>query len=271
MQIDPNNYDGFYNVLKAMVVPRPIAFISSVSKAGDINLAPYSFFNAVCYDPPTIIVSIQRLTPDKPKDTLANIEATGEFVINVVTQDIAQAMNMTSAEYPGDMNEFDIAGLTQIPSTIVKAPRVKESPINMECSLNQVVEIGPPGKSYGLVVAEVRLAHIRRDHPKRFCQLRDHQPPIGPGGDARTRAVNEKYRMPRPLIVVIGIEFPGLNGPGNFGIVIAHKHCSYFGVLLANSRCEPMTTEPMRISTNIVRISILKRRMPISSPPLNGR
>ena len=163
MQIDPKDYDGFYNVLKAVVVPRPIAFVSSVSESGDINLAPYSFFNAVCYDPPTIIVSIQRLTPEKPKDTLSNIEATGEFVVNVVTQDIAQAMNMTSAEYPGEMNEFDIAGLTQIPSTIVKAPRVKESPINMECSLNQVVEIGPPGKSYGLVVAEVKLLHIHDD------------------------------------------------------------------------------------------------------------
>ena len=163
MEIDPKDYDGFYNVMKAIVVPRPIAFISSVSEAGEVNLAPYSFFNAVCYNPPTIIVSIQRQTPDKSKDTLANIEATGEFVVNVVTQDIAEAMNMTSAEYPSDINEFDVSGLTQIPSVGVKAPRVKDSPINMECALNQVVEIGPPGKSYGLVIAEIKLLHIRDD------------------------------------------------------------------------------------------------------------
>ena len=160
MQIDPKDYDGFYNVMKAVVVPRPIAFVSSVSETGEINLAPYSFFNAVCYDPPTIIVSIQRLTPDKPKDTLNNIEATGEFVVNVVNQDIAQAMNTTSAEYPSDMNEFEIANLTQIPSTVVKAPRVKESPVNLECKLKQVVEIGPKGKSYGLVIAEIIHMHI---------------------------------------------------------------------------------------------------------------
>lgn len=163
MQIDPNDYDGFYNVMKAVVVPRPIAFVSTMSETGDVNLAPYSFFNAVCYDPPTIVVSIHRHTPAKPKDTLTNIEATGEFVVNMVTQEIAEAMNSTAAEYPSDVNEFDISGLTQIPSARVNAPRVKESPINLECALNQVVEIGPPGKSYGLVIAEIKLMHIRDD------------------------------------------------------------------------------------------------------------
>ena len=112
-------------------MPRPIAFVSTISTDGIINLAPYSFFNAVSYDPPTIVFSSSRTVDRKSKDTLRNVEETGEFVVNVVVDDIAEAMNKTSAEFPEDVNEFDIAGLTAIPSEIVKAPRVAESPVNM--------------------------------------------------------------------------------------------------------------------------------------------
>ena len=163
MKIDPRNFEGFNRVLTGVVVPRPIAFVSSMSASGLVNLAPYSFFNAVSYNPPTIVFSSSRYAGDKDKDTLANIEETGEFVVNVVVDAIAEAMNKTAAEYPADADEFKIAGLSPIPSDIVRAPRVAESPVNMECRLNQVVTIGEGRHQHGLVIGEIVLVHIQDD------------------------------------------------------------------------------------------------------------
>ncbi len=163
MEIDPASFEGFNRVLTGVVVPRPIAFVSSISSDGLINLAPYSFFNVVAYDPPTLIFSSSRHAPDKRKDTLANIESTGEYVINVVVDDIAEAMNRTAAEFPSEVSEFDIAGLTPVPSTLVKPPRVAESPVNMECRLQQVISIGEGHHQHGLVIGQIVLMHIRDD------------------------------------------------------------------------------------------------------------
>ncbi|PKB84223.1 MAG: hypothetical protein BZY88_00395 [SAR202 cluster bacterium Io17-Chloro-G9] len=163
MEIDPRTFEGFNRVLTGVVVPRPIAFVSTISTDGIVNLAPYSFFNAVAYDPPTIVFSSSRRAPSKDKDTLANIEDTGEFVVNIVVDDIAEAMNKTAAEYPADVSEFEIAGLTSAPSDRVKAPRVAESPVNMECRLIQVVPIGSGDHAHGLVIGEVVWMHVRDD------------------------------------------------------------------------------------------------------------
>ena len=161
MIIDPLTHDNFYAILTGVVVPRPIAFISSISNSGTRNLAPFSFFNAVCSVPPTVVVSIKRHTGDKAKDTLSNIEETGDFVINTVVDSISEKMNITSAEYPTTVDEFEIARLTPLNSTIVRAPRVKESPVNLECQLKQIIPIGTGLEQYGLVIAEVVLAHIQ--------------------------------------------------------------------------------------------------------------
>ena len=163
MKIDPRSFEGFNRVLTGVVVPRPIAFVSTISTEGIVNLAPFSFFNAVAYDPPTIVFSSSRRAATKEKDTLANIEATGEFVVNIVVDDIAEAMNRTAAEYPADVNEFEIAGLTPAPSDSVKPPRVAESPVNMECRLVQVVPIGSGDHAHGLVIGEIVLMHVRDD------------------------------------------------------------------------------------------------------------
>ena len=163
MKLDPKTFDSFYRVLTGVVVPRPIAFVSTVSADGNFNLAPYSFFNAVGYDPPTIVFSSSRHVGGKQKDTLANIEQTGEFVVNVVVDDIAEAMNKTAAEFPTGVSEFEIAGLTPAPSDLIKAPRVAESPVNMECRLIQVVPIGKGAHEHGLVIGEVVLMHLRDD------------------------------------------------------------------------------------------------------------
>ena len=166
MIIDPKTFDRFNLILTGVVVPRPIAFVSTMSTDGVVNLAPYSFFNAVAYNPPTVVFSSSRKAAgwqDKRKDTLTNIEETGEFVVNVVVDPIAAAMNATAAEYPSDVSEFSIAGLTEAPSEMVKAPRVAESPVNMECRLVQVVNIGEQPHQHGLVIGEILRMHVRND------------------------------------------------------------------------------------------------------------
>ncbi|CAI8057074.1 Uncharacterized protein BH2278 [Geodia barretti] len=166
MIIDPRTFERFNLILTGVVVPRPIAFVSTISIDGVVNLAPYSFFNAVAYNPPTVVFSSSRKAAgwqDKRKDTLTNIEETGEFVVNVVVDDIAAAMNATAAEYPSDVSEFVIAGLTEAPSEVVKAPRVLESPVNMECRLSQIVNIGEQPHQHGLVIGEIVRMHLRED------------------------------------------------------------------------------------------------------------
>ncbi len=161
MIIDPKTFERFSAVLTGVIVPRPIAFVSTISPDGEVNLAPYSFFNAVSYD--SVMFSSSRNVGDKSKDTLRNIEETGEFVVNIVVDPIADAMNSTAAEYPEDVDEFGIAGLSHAPSQIVKPPRVAESPVNIECKLNQIVQIGSGAHEHGLVIGTILLMHVRDD------------------------------------------------------------------------------------------------------------
>ena len=161
MKINPKTFEGFNRVLTGVVVPRPIAFVSTISDSGNVNLSPYSFFNAVSYDPPLIIFSSSKFTSDgKLKDSLSNIEQNGEFVVNIVNENIVEAMNKTAAEYPEDVNEFDIANLTQIDSDLVKPPRLRESPVNMECKLERIITLGTEAHPQGLVIGEIIQLHI---------------------------------------------------------------------------------------------------------------
>tara|TARA_B100001142_G_scaffold192334_1_gene191326 strand:- start:312 stop:923 length:612 start_codon:yes stop_codon:yes gene_type:complete len=161
LKINPKTFEGFNRVLTGVVVPRPIAFVSTISNSGNVNLSPYSFFNAVSYDPPLIIFSSSKFTSDgKLKDSLSNIEQNGEFVVNIVNENIVEAMNTTAAEYPEDVNEFDIANLTQIDSDLVKPPRLSESPVNMECKLERIITLGTEAHPQGLVIGEIIQLHI---------------------------------------------------------------------------------------------------------------
>ena len=149
-----------HDPFNAIVGPRPIGWISSVSSAGQVNLAPYSFFNAFNYVPPIIGFSSIGY-----KDTLRNIEQTGEFVWNLTTKSLADAMNQTCAPVPPDINEFEIAKLTQLPSKRVKPPRVGESPVAFECKVTQITQLqGIDGEkvSTWLVLGEVVLVHIQK-------------------------------------------------------------------------------------------------------------
>jgi len=136
MKIDPANTSqkDIYKILTGTVIPRPIGWVSSISESGLPNLAPFSFFNAVGEDPPHIMFSTVR-SGNTNKDTLNNVLATKQFVVNMATEDLVDAMNATSVNLPPDGNEFEYAGLTAIASDIVAAPRVKESPVSFECEL----------------------------------------------------------------------------------------------------------------------------------------
>lgn len=147
-----------YRLLASVIGPRPIAFISTVNKNGVPNAAPYCFFMGVTPTPPTIAFSVIRRGETK-KDTIRNIESTRDFVINVTDENLAQAMNMASGSYPPDMSEFDVTGLTPIPSEIVSAPRIAESPVHMECKLRTIVELGDVPAS--LVIGEIVCYHVR--------------------------------------------------------------------------------------------------------------
>ncbi|MGH2581340.1 MAG: flavin reductase family protein [Anaerolineales bacterium] len=164
MEINPADIpaSALNKIILGSVVPRPIAWVSTVNEEGWANLAPFSFFNAVCYRPPTLLFCPGiRASDGGVKDTYMNIKATKEFIINVVTEDNARAMVLSSTELPSDVNEFEFAGLTPVLPSIVSAPRVAESPINFECKLDRIIEIGDgrPGSGW-IVIGEVVHIHI---------------------------------------------------------------------------------------------------------------
>ena len=156
---EPRNGHGLkHDPFNAIIAPRPIGWISSRDARGNVNLAPYSFFNGFCYHPPII-----GFSSTSPKDTLKNVQETGEFIWNLATRDLAQQMNATAAHVARDVNEFTVAGLTAVPGRIVNVPRVAESPVSFECKLTQIIRLqGADGKEAQawLTLGEVVAVHI---------------------------------------------------------------------------------------------------------------
>jgi flavin reductase (DIM6/NTAB) family NADH-FMN oxidoreductase RutF len=149
-----------YKLLVATVTPRPIAWVVSQDAAGRLNAAPFSFFNAFAGDPPIVGIGIGSHAPGRPKDTRVNIRETGEFVVNLVSEEMAEAMNVTAIDFAHGVNELAEAGLATAPSLRVKPPRIAASPVSMECELVQIVELGA---SSGLVLGLVLAMHVRDD------------------------------------------------------------------------------------------------------------
>jgi len=161
MQIDPSlhsNADN-YKVLTNLVVPRPIAWVTSQSQSGVINLAPFSFFNAVGTDPLYVIISIGHNDAGEPKDTANNIRANGEFVVNLVTEDLFDAMNISAADFPAEQSELAAANLHAAPSVYIKTPRVAEAQASLECKLFSAQSLGVNT----LFIGEVVMFHVA-DH-----------------------------------------------------------------------------------------------------------
>jgi flavin reductase (DIM6/NTAB) family NADH-FMN oxidoreductase RutF len=163
MEISPDSLPraSIYKILIGSVVPRSIGWISTINNSGDPNLAPFSFFTVVCPKPPTVLFCpLIRGTDENPKDTLNNIKATGEFVVNIVTEELASAMVATSVEIAAGVNEFELTGLETAPSAVVRPPRVAESPIHFECKLTQIVEIGNNAGGGSVVIGEIVHLHV---------------------------------------------------------------------------------------------------------------
>ena len=166
MKIDPNKLTrkDRHMLMGSVVVPRPIALVSTISRDGVLNLAPYALFTLVCYHPvPIVAFTPMRKHGVSKKDTLVNIEQTKEFVINVVTEDIAEKMNITSKVLSPEVDEFQVSGFTPIQSDLVKPPRVSESPINLECQLTEIIPFGKPDIAGEMIMGEVLRVHIRED------------------------------------------------------------------------------------------------------------
>jgi flavin reductase (DIM6/NTAB) family NADH-FMN oxidoreductase RutF len=205
VQFDPSALPPpvVYKILIGCVVPRPIAWVSSVDAAGVRNVAPFSYFMAITNDPPTIAFSSSPRREGlggRPgvKDTVRNVEAAGEFVVNVVDDPLAEAMNLTSGEYGPEVDEFALAGLTAAPGIKVKAPRVAEAPISMECRLVRIIPVGnAPAK---LVLGEIVHFHVRDDlyDPLSGRLFMDRLRPVGRlAGDLYTH-VHDIFEMKRP-------------------------------------------------------------------------
>lgn len=169
LTLDPATCEpkDIYKLLTGTVVPRPIALVSTVDRAGIANLAPFSFFNAVGSNPPTLLFCpvVRAANPghDMRKDTLRNVEETGEFVVNIISDAIAAAANITSSDVPPDVDEFVLSGLTPIASEAIRPPRVAESPAQMECKLLQVIYTSHKPGGGVIVLGEILRFHLRED------------------------------------------------------------------------------------------------------------
>jgi len=162
LDINPSElpHNEVYKLMIGSIVPRPIAWVSTIDENGLPNLAPFSFFTAVCSKPPTVVFCPGvRGTDSGQKDTLHNIRTTGEFVINFVTEPLAEQMNITATELPAHVNEFERAGLTPQASLLVRPPRVAESPIHYECKLREIVVISDEPGGGNLVIGTVVHMH----------------------------------------------------------------------------------------------------------------
>ncbi len=201
MELDPDSLNArdMYRWMISTVIPRPIAWVSTVSAEGAANLAPFSFFTAVCARPPTLMFCPANDRRGRPKDTLLNLEATGEFVIHLVPAPLAEAMNATSATLPHGVNEFEAFGVKSAPSVVVRPPRVAESPVAFECRLSQIVRLseGPIGGNavFGRIVrmhvADSVLGVDGWPDPVRL------DPVARVGGDAYLR-LGELFHLVRP-------------------------------------------------------------------------
>ena len=163
MIINPSEheYRDIYKLMVGVIVPRPIAFVSTVSADGIRNLAPFSFFTGISANPPVICFSpMVRGSDGTRKDTLLNIEAVKEFVVNVVSEEFAEKMNICAAEFPPEVDEFEVSGLTPVASDLVRPPRVQESHISMECRLVKIVEVSAKPLGGSLVIGEVLRFHV---------------------------------------------------------------------------------------------------------------
>jgi len=200
-------HDELYGILLNSIGPRPIAWVSTLSASGQPNLAPFSFFNALCVDPPLLGFAPGLRQPKQsdvshgvPKDTLRNIRETKEFVVNVVTYDLLRPMNVTSGDYDPSVNEFDLAKVTPLPSSLVRPARVAESPVSFECTLHRILDFSPAPTSSSLVIGEIIAIHLDDAHIKDGRLDRNSLDLIGRMGGIQYTRTTQRVELARPKV-----------------------------------------------------------------------
>lgn len=207
VEFDKAAPDAFYKILIGSILPRPIAWVSTLSKDGIANLAPFSFFTVASSNPPVLCFSpalklevYEGTQRGIPKDTLKNIQDTGEFVVNIVSKQVAEKMNQSSGSYAHGVNEFEKAGLTAAPSTHIAPPRVQASLINFECKLHQVISFGEHPGAGNLVLGRVMCAHLHESVYKNGRVDINVLQPIGRLAGMEYCEIKERFVMVRPEV-----------------------------------------------------------------------
>jgi flavin reductase (DIM6/NTAB) family NADH-FMN oxidoreductase RutF len=197
MILDPTSVAprDLHQFLISVVVPRPIAFISTVGKNGRFNVAPFSYFNLISSRPPLVGISVNRRATG-PKDTARKIQETGDFVVNVVDEALNSRAVEASGDWPAEVDEFEVTGLTPTPSTKVQSPRVAESPVSLECVVERIIELGQTD----FVVGEVVWAHVRDDVLSEGRVDPTKLRPVGRLGGDGYAIVREVIHLPRPRV-----------------------------------------------------------------------
>ena len=209
MNVQPQDLPAkeFYRLLITTVAPRPIAWVSTISRDGVLNLAPFSFFNVICATPPILGFSPGNRTRDQReslgsgfKDTLQNVRETGEFVVNVVTHSLVEPMNLSSGDYHSSINEFDVAKLATRPSERVRPPHVADSPVSFECKVYQVLSFGTEDRGGNLVLGEIVSVHLDESvlrEGRIDGQLLDL---VGRMGGTQYCRTTDRFNLPRPEV-----------------------------------------------------------------------
>lgn len=203
--IDPNSITtaALHQILLTAVAPRPIALASTIDKNGNINLSPFSFFNVFSANPPILIFSPARRGRDNTtKHTYENAKEVNEVVINIVNHAMVEQMSLSSTEYDKDVNEFEKAGLTPIPSQKIKPPRVAEAPVSFECIVDNIIELGTEGGAGNLIISRVVNIHINNDYKGADGKLDTKKLDLVArmGGNWYTRANKDSlFEIPKPL------------------------------------------------------------------------
>ena len=204
LTLDPKEISTakLHGYLLSAVAPRPIAFASTIDKNGNPNLSPFSFFNVFSANPPVMIFSpARRVRDNTSKHTLDNINEVKEVVINVVNHDMVQQMSLSSTEYPKEVNEFEKAGFTMLPSEAIKPFRVAESPVQFECEVKEVIELGKEGGAGNLIICEVLKMHISKDVLDENNVIVQEKLDLvaRAGGSYYSRAKAGFFEIPKPL------------------------------------------------------------------------
>jgi len=204
MKIDPASLDAkeVHDLLMGCVTPRPIAFVSTIGENGVYNVAPFTCFTLMSMHPAIVGFAIGRRRGGFKKDTLVNIEYSGDFVVNVVSEPIAQAMNQSAGDYPIDVDEFKEAGLTPVASDQIRPPRVAESPIQLECRLMQIMEFGTPPRIHNFIVGEILIVHVQDDLLADGVIKADRVKAIGRLGEDFYCRTLDVFEMKRPVVHV---------------------------------------------------------------------